>query len=134
MSEERPFTVEEFFKFLKTGELMGAKCDRCGSLMLPPRPICRDCGSRELQWIRLRDTGIVEALTVIHIAPSKFKEEAPYPLAIIRLDDGPKVTARITCCKLEEVSVGSRVEGDREGWVKNGTLTFKPLKSNVECR
>lgn len=128
MSEERAFTIEKFFKFLRTGELMGAKCDGCGNIMLPPRPICMKCGSRELQWIKLRDTGTVEALTIIYIAPSKFKEEAPYSLAVIKLDDGPKVTARLTGYELKEVSVGSRVEGDREDWVKKGMLTFKPLK------
>ncbi|MEM2876044.1 MAG: Zn-ribbon domain-containing OB-fold protein [Candidatus Bathyarchaeia archaeon] len=131
MSNEHPFTVKSFFDFLREGKLMGVRCSSCGEIMWPPRPICKSCGKMGLEWIELRPTGTVEALTVIHVAPNKFRDEAPYPLAIVKLDDGPRVTAKITNFKLGEVSVGSPVEGDTESWMKKG-LTFKPTIKKYE--
>ncbi len=44
----------------------------------------------------MKRTGIVYTETIVHAAPAAFAAEAPYQVAIIRLDDGgSSVTARI---------------------------------------
>ena len=40
-------------------------------------------------------TGTVYTETVVHIAPAAFQSEAPYQVAIVTLEDGSRVTARI---------------------------------------
>ena len=127
MTEHHTFTVKDFFGFLRQGRLMGVKCLDCGELMLPPRPICKGCGSGNLEWVELKGRGKVEAFTVIHVAPSRFKPEAPYLLVIVKLDEGPRITARLTGCSPEKVSVGLPVEGDVESWTRDGLPTFRPL-------
>jgi uncharacterized OB-fold protein len=50
--------------------------------------------------------GTVYTETVIHSAPEAFLKEAPYQIAIITLDSGGRVTARILG---ERVAIGDRV-------------------------
>ena len=51
-------------------------------------------------------TGTVYTETVIYSAPEAFAAEAPYQTAIVTLDGGGRVTARISG---ERVSIGDRV-------------------------
>ena len=52
-------------------------------------------------------TGVVYTETVVHAAPAEFVADAPYQLAIIALDGGGRVTARITG---DRVKIGDKVE------------------------
>jgi uncharacterized OB-fold protein len=51
-------------------------------------------------------SGIVYTETVIYSAPEAFAAEAPYQTAIVSLDAGGRLTARITG---ERVQIGDRV-------------------------
>ncbi len=64
-------------------------------------------------------TGIVYTETVVHLAPERFAGDVPYQVAIIRLDDGGSVTARIDGGR---VSIGDRVA---EAVVRNGISFFR---------
>jgi uncharacterized OB-fold protein len=52
-------------------------------------------------------TGVIYTETVVHAAPAEFVADAPYQLAIVALDSGGRLTARITG---ERVKIGDRVE------------------------
>jgi uncharacterized OB-fold protein len=41
-------------------------------------------------------TGIVCTETVVHLAPERFAADVPYQVAIVKLDDGGSITARVT--------------------------------------
>jgi uncharacterized OB-fold protein len=51
--------------------------------------------------------GVVYTETVVFAAPQKFVADAPYQLAIIGLDEGGRITARIAG---ERVQIGDSVE------------------------
>jgi uncharacterized OB-fold protein len=68
-----------------------------------------------------RMTGIVYAETLIHAAPQQFVSEAPYQLVIVTLDDGDRVTGRITGPR---VSIEDRVELLEE---KSGVPYFRKI-------
>ena len=51
-------------------------------------------------------TGIVYTETVVHAAPAAFADEVPYQVAIVQLEDGGRVTARITG---QRVAIGDTV-------------------------
>ena len=52
-------------------------------------------------------TGVIYTETVVHAAPAEFVADAPYQLAIVSLDSGGRLTARITG---ERVKIGDKVE------------------------
>jgi uncharacterized OB-fold protein len=49
--------------------------------------------------------GVVYTETIVHAAPEQYATDAPYQLAIIELDGGGRVTARI----LDRARIGERV-------------------------
>ena len=59
---------------------------------------------------QLSGKGEVITYTIIHVGPENFEEQVPYPVAIIKMDEGPQVTGQIVDCDLNEVKIGMRVE------------------------
>jgi uncharacterized OB-fold protein len=64
----------------------------------------------KMQDIKLSGKGEILTYTIIHVGPDDFEEQVPYPVAIIQLDEGPKITAQIVDCDNAEVHIGMRVE------------------------
>lgn len=54
--------------------------------------------------------GIVYSYTVIYDAPTKFVQFAPYPIALVKLDEGNMVTAQLTDVDLDKIYIGMPVE------------------------
>jgi uncharacterized protein len=54
-------------------------------------------------------TGEIYSYTTLQEAPAGFEDQAPYILALVRLDEGPIVTAQITDVD-GAVAIGDRVE------------------------
>ncbi len=52
-------------------------------------------------------TGVIYTETMVHAPPEQFAADAPYQLAIVSLDAGGRVTARIAGAR---VSIGDQVE------------------------
>jgi uncharacterized OB-fold protein len=46
-------------------------------------------------------SGTVYTETVVHIAPEAFQKDVPYQVAIVALEDGTRVTARIEGARVQ---------------------------------
>jgi uncharacterized OB-fold protein len=93
--------------------LIANKCGSCNRIYFPPRESCPYCRRKSIGKMvdtQLKGKGEVLTYTIIHVGPEPFEEQVPYAIAIIRLDEGPKVTAQIVDTPLEEVKIGLRVE------------------------
>jgi uncharacterized OB-fold protein len=85
---------------------MAAKCNRCGESMLPPRPFCNKCCSKDLSWVELKGSGKLLAYTVIHVAPKQFETFAPYAVGIVKLEEGPQLLGMIRGVEVDKLKVG----------------------------
>ncbi|MBZ0310478.1 MAG: OB-fold domain-containing protein [Anaerolineae bacterium] len=55
--------------------------------------------------------GEIYSFTTVMDAPEGFEENAPYVLALVKLDEGPIITAQLTdISSPEQVQIGLRVE------------------------
>ena len=106
MSEQAPFTIEQFYKQILQGKLMGGKCKKCGKVHLPPRPLCDNCFSKEFEWVKLPQKGKLLTYTVIHVAPTQFQGMAPYAVGIVQLENGLKIPGMIRGVALEQIKIG----------------------------
>lgn len=89
--------------------LQGEICPNCHNKIFPPRDVCPDCAADAKTLYQLSGKGEVFSYTTITDAPQGFDEQAPYVLAMIRLDEGPLITAQLT--DLEGApQIGMRVE------------------------
>ena len=113
MSEKQlPFTVSSFYKFVSEKKLMAAKCDKCGTVLLPPRPMCTKCLSTNLEWIELEGVGKLLSYTVIHVAPVQFQSLAPYSVGIVELKNGLRLPGMIHDVDPKELKVGMDLKID----------------------
>ena len=90
--------------------LRGNRCKHCGWINFPARSICKKCHEHDFERFDLKDEGKIITYTIIRAAPPGYEALAPYAVAIIRLDDGPRITAQIVDCTPSEVEIGKRVK------------------------
>jgi uncharacterized OB-fold protein len=142
MSEVRAFTIESFYKYVSEGKLMGAKCNSCGALFLPPKPICTKCFSKDLTWMPVDHKGTLLTYTVIHVSPKQFETQTPYPLGIVKLDEGLQLLGMIRGVEPDKLKVGMELTVDfektpdkpapeSEQWPSWPRYYFKPASSST---
>ena len=93
--------------------LIGNQCNECRTVFFPPRESCPDCRRKsigKMKNYKLSGEGEVVTYTIIYDAPEKFEGQAPYPVAIIRLSEGPKITAQIVDCNIDDIRIGMKVK------------------------
>jgi uncharacterized OB-fold protein len=96
----RAFNGTSFYEFLGENKLMASRCQSCGALYVPPRPICPACYGQEMAWEEMSGQGQLLAFTVVHIAPTfmieaGYDRKNPYCAGIVRLAEGPAISAQI---------------------------------------
>jgi uncharacterized OB-fold protein len=110
-------TIKNYFKLLNEDKLCAAECTNCNELVLPPRLFCPNCNSKTTNWKQLSGKGTLRSFTVIHIAGTTYATDVPYIVAIVKLDEGPSICARlldVDPLKPETIHVGSPVTADFE--------------------
>jgi uncharacterized protein len=116
--------------------LQGTVCDKCGAKYFPPRRVCLQCKSTELQPHEFDGHGELYSFTTLHSAPMGYESQVPYTVGVVKLDEGPLVEAQITDANPENLKIGQRMEmvtrklrtyGD-EGLIVYG-YKFRPMAS-----
>jgi len=90
--------------------LIGEECDHCGTKLFPPRDVCLECEAPAKELFNFAGTGEVYSYTTIYDAPAGFEPYAPYTVALIKLDEGPLVTAQLTDIDEDNLAIGMPVE------------------------
>lgn len=101
MTDALPITVANFNNYLAGKKLMAAHCNACGATFVPPRAICAACHSEDMTWVEMSGKGKLAAFTSINIGSTQMIEEGfdrdnPYWTGIVELEEGPKVSARLS--------------------------------------
>jgi uncharacterized OB-fold protein len=92
------------------GELLIQHCPKCGHRQFYPRAMCTVCASTP-EWERASGRGTVHTFTVIRQNHAKpFRDLLPYVVAMIELDEGPRMMGNLVGCPVEDVAVGMPVE------------------------
>lgn len=114
--------------------LIGEVCSNCDTKIFPPRDICPQCGQEARTPFNFSGLGEVYSFTTIYEAPTGFDETAPYTVAMIKLVEGPIVTAQLTDLgdappeigmPVEMVTRRLRQDGDERGMLIYG-YKFRP--------
>lgn len=90
--------------------LVGEVCGHCEAKVFPPRDICPECGEEAKTLYQFSGKGEVYSYTTVYEAPAGFEEAAPYTIAMVKLAEGPLVTAQLTDLESRTVEVGMPVE------------------------
>jgi hypothetical protein len=99
----------EFWAAAAEGRLLIQRCPSCGARQFYPRALCTTCGDNP-EWEEASGRGTVHTFTVIRQQGARpFRDELPYVVAVIELDEGPRMMGNITGCPIESVSIGMAV-------------------------
>jgi len=87
-------TFNTYRNALKEGKFLGLKCNQCQAYTVPPRKVCAECGSEDMEIVPLSGKGEIQTFTTIFVPPEGFGE-APYVVAMVKLDEGPWVMGNV---------------------------------------
>ena len=129
--EETPITAASFDKFCEEGKVMASGCKECGTLFLPPRPLCSNCHSTQLEWVELKVKGKLVSFTVIGVGPSTMLNEGydrdhPYCSGVVELEEGPRISTQIIgvdVTKPENIQIGTPLTAE---FVERGSFSLVP--------
>ena len=102
-----------FWDAVNEKRLIVQNCRACNTLQHPPREACRDCGSENLEWKETSGHGHISTFVVmmdIHLA--RRVPDQPFNLAVITLDDDPRVNffSNLPGIPVRQVPIGAPVE------------------------
>ncbi len=138
--EVRPINDISYETYLGEEKLMGSRCRSCRAVFLPPRPICTECRSAEMDWEEVEGRGKLVSFTCITVGPPSMKAEGfdrnnPYCLGIVELDRGVRVVARIQGVDArnpETIRIGTPLSASflrrGEGEEARAVLAFEPVR------
>jgi len=86
--------TKEFWDGTAAGELRLQRCRPCDAFYFPPRPFCPRCLSDEVEWERTSGRGRLYSYVINHRPPPPFGTE-PYAIAVVELDEGPRMMSNI---------------------------------------
>lgn len=91
---------------LTSGRLEYQHCLSCDAPFHRPRLVCPVDGSRDWEWRPAHGNGSVYSVTSVVRPARQHREDAPFQVALVELDEGVRVLARI---EGETVEIGDRV-------------------------
>jgi uncharacterized OB-fold protein len=112
--------TQPFWDYCKAGELRAQRCTACGKLRHPPRPTCSECGSFDLEWVKLSGRGTIYTYAVSHQAIHPALEgRIPHTSILVQLEEGPLLTSNLVEGE-DRVAIGLPVE-----------VVFEPVTDDI---
>jgi uncharacterized OB-fold protein len=109
LEDEKNTKISNFFKNLREGRLTTTKCKKCNELLWPPRIVCPNCHSDELEWVDLGNEGELYAFTEMRLgAPLGFVQDVPFCIGVVKIGK-LLISARIDNAKYEDLKIGDKV-------------------------
>ena len=100
-----------FWEAAHKGELRMQRCGDCGHIRFPPALLCARCLSERAEWVLLSGRGTVFSWIVVHQSQHPaFNTDVPYNVAIIELEEGPRLHTNIVDCANDRIYIGMPVE------------------------
>ncbi len=89
--------------------LVGSKCMQCGAEFFPPVYTCKKCGSEKIKDKEMPKTGRILAYTILHEPLPGFEAQAPFYLAIVKLENGAKILTQVVDSPEGSIKTGAKV-------------------------
>jgi uncharacterized OB-fold protein len=128
-----PFPVpspltEPFWAACREHKFLVQRCRECGGWEWTPQFVCSRCHQDSLEWTPVSGRGAVYTFSVIQ-RPQSTAFVAPYVVAEIELEEGPRVLANVVGLPPEEVKVGLAVQVGFQDFEGVSIFNFRPRDS-----
>ncbi|MGQ0501246.1 MAG: Zn-ribbon domain-containing OB-fold protein [Panacagrimonas sp.] len=100
-----------YWEAAQRGELVFQRCRGTGKPFLYPRHWSPFDFSADPTWEKASGRGTVYSYTIVHQPPyAAFKADCPYVMAIVQLEEGPRLMTNILNCDPATVKIGMAVK------------------------
>lgn len=118
----RNVDADPYWAAAREGRLLLQRSRRTGQWQFYPRHLMAGTLDGEIEWAEASGRGTVHSFSIIHRAPTAaFEGRVPYVIALIDLEEGPRMLTNIVGGGALEVAIGDPVEvcfEEREGGFK----------------
>jgi uncharacterized OB-fold protein len=123
--QDTPLGIDaRFQRFLDEGRFMVQRSRGSGRAFYYPRVAEPATGDTDLEWFAPTGRGVVYSTTVVRARPPA----ESYNVALVDLEEGPRVTTRVVDVAPADVRIGMRVQAKIEQVDGKALLVFAPLE------
>ena len=87
--------TQPYWDGARAGELRIQRCTACREHYFYPRPFCPRCGSSAVEWVTASGRAKLHSYVISHRPAPGFEDEAPYAIAVVALEEGPRMMSNI---------------------------------------
>ncbi|HWK53311.1 MAG TPA: Zn-ribbon domain-containing OB-fold protein [Hyphomicrobiales bacterium] len=98
-----PGPVQMYQDALTRGQFLIQQCKDCGNHIFYPRVMCNHCGSAVFRWVEPTGKGEVYSTSVVR---RKAEKGGDYNVALITLEEGPRMMGRVLGMAPDKVRIG----------------------------
>jgi uncharacterized OB-fold protein len=124
--DKTPLGIDaQFQRHLDEGRFMIQRSRKSGRAFYYPRVAEPGTGDTDLEWFAPSGRGVVYSTTVVRARPPA----ESYNVALVDLEEGPRVTSRVVGIAPVDVRIGMRVHAKIEQADGKALLVFAPQGS-----
>ena len=102
---------QPFWDGTKEHKLLLKKCKSCGHVDHPPYLYCTNCMDEEYEWVEASGRATLYSFAInTYAVPFPFMEDLPYVLALVDLEEGPRMISNIVNCDHGKLKKGMPLE------------------------
>ncbi|MEL6208812.1 MAG: OB-fold domain-containing protein [Pseudomonadota bacterium] len=102
-----PGPEAQYRAYLAEGRFMIQRSSSSGAYVFYPRTLAPGTGEQDLEWVEASGMGTVYATTCTRQRPEKGGD---YNIALVDLDEGPRLMTRVEGVAADAVAIGMRVK------------------------
>ncbi len=91
--------TQHFWDGCRDGKLLLQRCKDTGKAYFPPRPFSPYTGSRDVEVFEASGKAKLFSYVINHRPAKGFEDEAPYAIAVVELEEGPRMMTNIVDCE-----------------------------------
>lgn len=100
-------TSAPFWDGLREQQVHIQQCADCGHWIFYPRKRCSQCLSERLEWKIISGMGTLYSYTLSRVPTApEFADEKPQILAVVQLDEGPRLNSSLRFLEESEIKIG----------------------------
>lgn len=106
-----PPESKPFWDGARAHRLMIPRCNACGRAWFPPSALCAHCLSDDTRWEEACGRGTVFSFVVVHrVYHPFFADRVPYVVAVVELEEGPRLLSNVVGIEPDKVRCNMPVE------------------------
>ena len=95
----------------REGRLELQRCSACKHWRFPPSVVCPKCLAFEHEWAPVSGRAVIYSFIVVHRPQHPgFAKDVPYNVALVELEEGPRMHTNVVECANEALRIGMPVE------------------------